>query len=77
MFLLAGIDIFITLASNPARLKRLLIFQLIAEYPEALPFIDGLAVHYYFDRITPPSILNAISRRFPDKIILATEASEG
>jgi hypothetical protein len=50
---------------------------LIQKHPEALPFIDGVAVHYYADMIIPASVLSLITNTHPDKFILATEACEG
>ncbi|CAG4933580.1 unnamed protein product [Colias eurytheme] len=50
---------------------------LINEYPEAINYIDGIAVHYYGDKIIPASVLDIATRNHPDKFILATEACEG
>ncbi|XP_026491482.2 lysosomal acid glucosylceramidase-like [Vanessa tameamea] len=44
--------------------------------PKSLEYIDGIAVHYYGNFI-PAGILSNIQRRYPDKILLATEACEG
>ncbi|CAH0721502.1 unnamed protein product, partial [Brenthis ino] len=44
--------------------------------PKSIEYIDGIAVHYYGNFI-PASILSNIQRRYPDKILLATEACEG
>jgi glucosylceramidase len=40
-------------------------------------YIDGIAVHWYWDTLFPPSLLDRTHNNFPDKFILATEASEG
>ncbi|XP_072934604.1 lysosomal acid glucosylceramidase-like isoform X2 [Epargyreus clarus] len=50
---------------------------LLREHPKALEYIYGIGVHFYADRITPASILSAVTISHPDKVILATEASEG
>lgn len=50
---------------------------MVAKNPKTLDYIDGIAVHYYTDFITPAYILTEVSKAFPDKFILATEACEG
>ncbi|XP_021936128.1 glucosylceramidase-like isoform X4 [Zootermopsis nevadensis] len=40
-------------------------------------YIDGIAVHWYWDTLFPPSLLDRTHNNFPDKFILATEASVG
>nr|XP_021183892.2 lysosomal acid glucosylceramidase [Helicoverpa armigera] len=42
----------------------------------SLDYLDGIAVHWY-GNFFPPQILTGIQRRYPDKILLATEACEG
>ncbi|CAG5024561.1 unnamed protein product [Parnassius apollo] len=51
--------------------------ELISKYPKALDYIDGIGVHFYADKIIPPVVLYAVSKTYPDKIILATEACQG
>ncbi|XP_065168603.1 lysosomal acid glucosylceramidase-like [Atheta coriaria] len=52
-------------------------------FPEAVmkngteKFIDGISVHWYWDTIVPASVLTSTHKRFPDKILLATEACRG
>ncbi|XP_046963951.1 lysosomal acid glucosylceramidase-like [Vanessa cardui] len=53
------------------------LFESIAEDEEVLKYIDGIAVHYYFDERTPPAILARISKKYPDRFILSTEACAG
>lgn len=48
-----------------------------ASAPEALDFIDGFAVHWYWDKLFPVTFLDDAHQQFPNKIILATEASSG
>ncbi|KAM3959512.1 LOW QUALITY PROTEIN: lysosomal acid glucosylceramidase-like [Aphomia sociella] len=50
---------------------------LLMEYPEALQYIDGIAVHYYGDISTPPGILKRLSETYEDKFVLSTEACTG
>ncbi|KAL0839787.1 hypothetical protein ABMA28_016422 [Loxostege sticticalis] len=45
------------------------------EDPKALDYIDGIAIHYY-GNFVPPAILTALQNRYPDKILLSTEACE-
>ncbi|CAK1541496.1 unnamed protein product [Leptosia nina] len=51
--------------------------MMLHEHPEALKIIDGIAVHSYNDFITPASVLNFVTKYYPDKFIISTEASEG
>ncbi|XP_059049040.1 lysosomal acid glucosylceramidase-like [Achroia grisella] len=50
---------------------------MIKERPTALQYIDGIAVHYYFDAVSPPELLTLISKYYPDKFIISTEACVG
>lgn len=45
--------------------------------PASMDYVDGFAVHWYWDKIAPVSLLEDAHRAFPDKIILGTEASSG
>lgn len=40
-------------------------------------YIDGIAVHWYWDQIFPANLLTETHSNFPDKFILATEACVG
>lgn len=44
---------------------------------KSIDYLDGFAVHYYFDQLTPPSLLDDTKRQFPNKIILNTESCLG
>ncbi|XP_075972196.1 lysosomal acid glucosylceramidase-like [Anticarsia gemmatalis] len=46
------------------------------EDPKSIEYIDGIAIHYYGNFI-PPSILSRVQERYPNKILLSTEACEG
>lgn len=46
------------------------------EDPKSLDYLDGVAIHYY-GNFVPPAILTALQRRYPDKMLLSTEACEG
>ncbi|CAK1541493.1 unnamed protein product [Leptosia nina] len=46
-------------------------------HPETQDFVDGLAVHYYFDNNFNTIILDEINKLYPSKFIINTEASEG
>uniref|UniRef100_A0A2A4K8P8 Glucosylceramidase n=1 Tax=Heliothis virescens TaxID=7102 RepID=A0A2A4K8P8_HELVI len=50
---------------------------MIKEHPKVLDYIDGIAVHYYTDFITPAAVLTEVSKSYPEKFIIATEACEG
>nr|XP_034195792.1 lysosomal acid glucosylceramidase-like [Osmia lignaria] len=47
------------------------------ENEKAKDYVSGVAVHWYSDHITPPSVLDLAHNSFPDKFILMTEACEG
>jgi glucosylceramidase len=53
-----------------------LFFQLMSD-EQVAEYIDGIAVHWYWDTLFPPSLLDRTHNNFPDKFILATEASVG
>ncbi|PSN48919.1 hypothetical protein C0J52_03477 [Blattella germanica] len=44
---------------------------------EVASYIDGVAVHWYWDFMFPASLLERTHNNFPDKFILATEACVG
>ncbi|CAO1436681.1 unnamed protein product [Diamesa hyperborea] len=51
--------------------------QMNDEHSDALKYVDGLAVHWYWDAFIPPSLLDQANERFPDKFIISTEACPG
>lgn len=46
-------------------------------HTEAIDYLDGFAVHWYWDAIAPPSLLDKTHSKFPDKFILNTESCLG
>ncbi|XP_068628103.1 lysosomal acid glucosylceramidase-like [Battus philenor] len=44
--------------------------------PKSIEYIDGIAIHYY-GNFVPASVLTRIQNRYPNKILLSTEACEG
>lgn len=46
-------------------------------HPESVKYLDGFAVHWYWDNIAPPSLLDKTHDKFPDKFILNTESCLG
>ncbi|CAG4959370.1 unnamed protein product [Colias eurytheme] len=50
---------------------------LLAKYPEALEYIDGVGVHYYANAIVPAEILDISIDQYPGKFIMGTEACAG
>lgn len=44
---------------------------------EAEKYVDGIAVHWYWDKQAPPLKLDLTNELFPDKFILYTEACQG
>ncbi|KAK7789534.1 hypothetical protein R5R35_003347 [Gryllus longicercus] len=47
------------------------------ENKDTYNYIDGIAVHWYWDNLLPPYLLTATHNNFPDKFILSTEACKG
>lgn len=45
--------------------------------PAAAKAVDGIGLHWYFNRVTPTSYLSETHDRHPDKFMLSTEACEG
>lgn len=43
----------------------------------SLEYLDGFAVHWYWDKLAPASLLEKTHQRWPDKIILNTESCLG
>lgn len=43
----------------------------------ALDFLSGLAVHWYWDRYVPAQVLDVTHSKYPDKILLNTESCVG
>uniref|UniRef100_A0A8W7PP31 Glucosylceramidase n=1 Tax=Anopheles coluzzii TaxID=1518534 RepID=A0A8W7PP31_ANOCL len=53
-------------------------FKLMDEgHPNATRYLDGLAVHWYWDGVAPAALLDQTAARYPDKWIFNTEASLG
>lgn len=44
---------------------------------ETRKYVDGVGVHWYWDRWLPASWLSQIHNKYPDKFMLGTEASAG
>lgn len=51
--------------------------QMYQSYPDSKNFVDGHAVHWYWDKYASPNLLERTRNQFPDKLILATEACSG
>ncbi|XP_075983909.1 lysosomal acid glucosylceramidase-like [Anticarsia gemmatalis] len=50
---------------------------MVREHPDVLKYIDGIAVHYYTDFIAPAALLSQLTKFYPDKFIISTEACQG
>ncbi|CAG9791612.1 unnamed protein product [Diatraea saccharalis] len=53
------------------------ITMMLSIVPEALQYIDGVAVHYYTDMFIAADIFSLITDNYPDMFIISTEACEG
>ena len=51
--------------------------QMHEAHSDALNYVDGLAVHWYWDSFVSPSLLDEANEKFPDKFIISTEACPG
>lgn len=45
--------------------------------PNSLNYIDGLAVHWYWDDIFGPELIDTTLKMMPDKLLINTEACVG
>lgn len=43
--------------------------------PEVAQVLDGIALHFYFNDITPPSMATTVLKDYPDLFLISTEAS--
>lgn len=51
--------------------------QMKSESPNVMDFVSGIAVHWYWDRIAPPSLLDKTHEKYPDLVLLNTESALG
>lgn len=51
--------------------------QMYQEHPASKQFIDGHAVHWYWDKYASSHLLDRAHEKYPDKLIIATEACNG
>lgn len=51
--------------------------QMKRDTPNVMDFVSGIAVHWYWDRIAPPSLLDKTHEKYPDMILLNTESALG
>ncbi|XP_059620577.1 lysosomal acid glucosylceramidase [Phlebotomus argentipes] len=45
--------------------------------PNVMDYVDGFAVHWYWDRFVPAAVLDSASDKFPEKLIINTESCIG
>ncbi|XP_050353713.1 putative glucosylceramidase 3 [Nymphalis io] len=65
------------MAADDQRFTLPTLFDDISKIDGVLDYIDGVAVHFYYDETTHPAILARLSKKHPDKFILSTEACAG
>lgn len=51
--------------------------QMYSAYPKSKEFIDGHAVHWYWDKFISSKNLESTYQKYPDKLLIATEACSG
>jgi glucosylceramidase len=51
--------------------------QMYKGSPNSTEFLDGFAVHWYADKVTPATFLDQTAEQYPNKFIVASEASSG
>lgn len=49
----------------------------MAKNKEAMKYVDGVAVHWYWDDIFPPTNIDKIKSLYSDLFIISTEACVG
>ncbi|CAD0204506.1 unnamed protein product [Chrysodeixis includens] len=50
---------------------------LVLLYPDVVDYFDGVAIHWYLNKVTPASTVTAIMKDYPDKFVISTEACNG
>lgn len=45
--------------------------------PKSIDALDGFAVHWYWDDIFPPSLIDKTMKEYPNKLLLNTESCIG
>ncbi|KAJ8711400.1 hypothetical protein PYW07_008642 [Mythimna separata] len=68
-------DIKILCADDQRPLLDYWVTLMFEDHPKVQEVVDGIAVHFYFDSVTPPSVLSRINAQYPDKFIMGTEAT--
>lgn len=48
-----------------------------AANPKSVEYLDGIALHWYWDKMAPPSLLDTTKEKYPDKLIINSESSLG
>lgn len=51
--------------------------KMVSGAGNVMDYVYGFAVHWYWDRIIPPTVLDQTQALFPDKILLNTESALG
>jgi glucosylceramidase len=51
--------------------------NIVFKHKTTRDYVDGIAVHWYYDTIFSPSLLRKTHENFPEKFVLATEACLG
>lgn len=51
--------------------------QMESSNKKSMKYIDGLAVHWYWDGLVPPHVLDQAHEKYPNKILLNTESCVG
>ncbi|CAH1363805.1 unnamed protein product [Tenebrio molitor] len=51
--------------------------NIVFKHKTTRDYVDGIAVHWYYDTIFPPSLVKDTHESFPEKFLLATEACRG
>ncbi|XP_072934756.1 putative glucosylceramidase 4 [Epargyreus clarus] len=66
------------MAVDDQRVAIPLFFNALNEnFPGSMEYINGIAVHWYTDTFTPASLLSDVTRDYPDKFLMSTEACAG
>lgn len=44
-------------------------------FPNSTNYLDGIAVHWYRDKMVPATFLDFVHNKYPEKFIINTESS--
>lgn len=52
-------------------------FQMVHHRKDVMQYVQGIAVHWYWDWLVGPEVISDIYKKYPDQFILYTESCMG